>query len=123
MEVMKIGGILLLVGLALWIIKSVFVWWRERHDTKKWWGNTRRKQTHGTRGASWRAITKARMTVHVGDENSPANLRNTPKSMALSNFRSRSKTSGNQYAFIRSALPQSSDVSGARQHFAFVPRH
>jgi hypothetical protein len=26
--------------------------------------------------------------MHVGDENSPANLRNTPKSMAISNFRS-----------------------------------
>jgi hypothetical protein len=31
------------------------------------------------------------------------------------------KTSGNQCARIRSALPQSSDVSGARQHFALVP--
>ena len=31
-------GILLLAGLALWIVKSVFVWWRERQDTKKWWG-------------------------------------------------------------------------------------
>src|ERR1700738_4744312 len=31
------------------------------------------------------------------------------------------KTSGNQCACIRSALPQSSDVSGARWHFAFVP--
>jgi hypothetical protein len=38
MEVMKIGGILLLAGLALWTIKSVFVWWRERQDTKKWCG-------------------------------------------------------------------------------------
>jgi hypothetical protein len=37
MEVMKIGGILLLAGLALWITKSVFVWWKEREDTKKWW--------------------------------------------------------------------------------------
>src|ERR1700738_457989 len=34
-------------------------------------GNTKRKQTHGTRGASWRAVTKAR-TMHVGDENSEA---------------------------------------------------
>jgi hypothetical protein len=31
------------------------------------------------------------------------------------------QTSGDQCARIRSALPQSSDVSGARQHFAFVP--
>jgi hypothetical protein len=31
------------------------------------------------------------------------------------------KTSGNQCACIRSALPQSSDVSGARRYFAFVP--
>jgi hypothetical protein len=38
MEIMKIGGILLLAGLALWIVKSVFVWWRERQDAKKWWG-------------------------------------------------------------------------------------
>ena len=37
MEVMKIGGILLLAGLAVWITKSVFVWWRERQDTKIWW--------------------------------------------------------------------------------------
>jgi hypothetical protein len=31
------------------------------------------------------------------------------------------KTSSRQRARIRSALPQSSDVSGARQHFGFVP--
>ena len=37
MEVMKIGGILLLAGLAVWITKSMFVWWSERQDTKKWW--------------------------------------------------------------------------------------
>jgi hypothetical protein len=38
MEIMKIGGILLVAGLAVWIVKSVFVWWRERQDAKKWWG-------------------------------------------------------------------------------------
>jgi hypothetical protein len=71
MEIMKIGGTLLLVALALWIIKSLFDWWGERRDNGG--SNTRRKQTHGTRGAeSWRAITKARMTMHVGDENSGA---------------------------------------------------
>jgi hypothetical protein len=36
MEIMKIGGILMLVGLALWISKSVFLWWRERQDSGKW---------------------------------------------------------------------------------------
>jgi hypothetical protein len=71
MEIMKIGGILLLVALALWIIKSLFDWWGERRIPINGGSNTRRKQTHGTRGAeSWRAITKARMTMHVGDENS-----------------------------------------------------
>ena len=29
MEIMKIGGILLLAALALWIIKSLFDWWGE----------------------------------------------------------------------------------------------
>jgi hypothetical protein len=38
MEIMKIGGILLLVGLALWISKSVFVYWKERQGSKKWLG-------------------------------------------------------------------------------------
>jgi hypothetical protein len=36
MEIMKIGGILLLVGLVLWISNSVFLWWRERQDSEKW---------------------------------------------------------------------------------------
>jgi hypothetical protein len=37
MEIIKIGGILLLVALALWIIKSLFDWWGERRDSNKWW--------------------------------------------------------------------------------------
>jgi hypothetical protein len=37
MEIMKIGGILLLAALALWIIKSLFDWWGERQDSEKWW--------------------------------------------------------------------------------------
>jgi len=37
MEIMKIGGILLLVALALWIIKSLFDWWGDRRDSEKWW--------------------------------------------------------------------------------------
>ena len=69
MEIMKIGGILLLVALALWIIKSLFDWWGQRTDSKKWWGQYKAKKTHGTRGTeSWRAITKATTTMHVGDE-------------------------------------------------------
>jgi hypothetical protein len=43
MEIMKIGGILLLVALALWIIKSLFDWWGERRDSKKWWGQYKTK--------------------------------------------------------------------------------
>ena len=43
MEIMKIGGILLLVALALWIIKSLFDWWGERQDTRKWWGQYKAK--------------------------------------------------------------------------------
>jgi hypothetical protein len=37
MEIMKIGGILLLVALALWSIKSLFDWWGGRRDSNKWW--------------------------------------------------------------------------------------
>ncbi len=43
MEIMKIGGILLLIALALWIIKSLFDWWGERQDTRKWWGQYKTK--------------------------------------------------------------------------------
>ena len=43
MEIMKIGGILLLVALALWIIKSLFDWWGERRDSKKWLGQYKTK--------------------------------------------------------------------------------
>jgi hypothetical protein len=47
MEIMKIGGILLLVALALWIIKSLFDWWGERRDSKKWW------EQYQTKTSSW----------------------------------------------------------------------
>jgi hypothetical protein len=47
MEIMKIGGILLLVALALWIIKSLFDWWGERRDTNKWW------EQYKTKTSSW----------------------------------------------------------------------
>jgi len=44
MEIMKIGGILLLLALALWIIKSLFDWWGERQDSKKWLGQYKAKK-------------------------------------------------------------------------------
>ena len=47
MEIMKIGGMLLLVALALWIIKSLFDWWGERRDFKKWW------EQYKTKTNSW----------------------------------------------------------------------
>ena len=47
MEIMKIGGILLLVALALWIIKSLFDWWGQRRDSKKWW------EQYKTKTNSW----------------------------------------------------------------------
>ena len=47
MEIMKIGGILLLVALALWIIKSLFDWWGERRDSNKWW------EQYKTKTNSW----------------------------------------------------------------------
>ena len=47
MEIMKIGGILLLVVLALWIIKSLFDWWGERRDTNNWW------EQYKTKTNSW----------------------------------------------------------------------
>jgi hypothetical protein len=47
MEIMKIGGILLLVALALWIIKSLFDWWGERQNSKKWW------EQYKTKTSSW----------------------------------------------------------------------
>ena len=73
MEIMKIGGILLLVALALWIIKSLFDCGKTAGIPRNGGSNTSRKQAHGTRGAeSWKAITKARMTMHAGDENSVA---------------------------------------------------
>jgi hypothetical protein len=37
MEIMKIGGILLLIALGLWIIKSLFDRWEERRASNKWW--------------------------------------------------------------------------------------
>jgi hypothetical protein len=43
MEIMKLGGILLLVALALWIVKSLFDWWGKRQDSKKWWGQYKAK--------------------------------------------------------------------------------
>jgi hypothetical protein len=36
MEIMKIGGILLLIALGLWIIKSLFDWWEKRRASNKW---------------------------------------------------------------------------------------
>ena len=72
MEIMKIGGILLLVALALWIIKSLFDWWGEHRDSKKWWEQYKTKTSSWDerRGELDSEITKARMTMHVGDENS-----------------------------------------------------
>ena len=37
MEIMKIGGILLLIALGLWIIKSLFDWWEKGRASNKWW--------------------------------------------------------------------------------------
>jgi hypothetical protein len=45
MEIMKIGGVLLLVALALWTIKSLFDWWGERQDSEKWWRRYKTKTT------------------------------------------------------------------------------
>jgi hypothetical protein len=73
MEIMKIGGILLLVALAYGLSRACLTGGESAGISINGGSNTRRKQTHGTRGAeSWRAITKARMTMHVGDENSGA---------------------------------------------------
>ena len=37
MEIMKIGGVLLLIALGLWIIKSLFDWWGKHWASNKWW--------------------------------------------------------------------------------------
>lgn len=37
MEIMKIGGILLLTAMGLWIIKSLFDWWGKRRESNEWW--------------------------------------------------------------------------------------
>jgi hypothetical protein len=37
MEMMEVGGILLLIAAGLWIIKSLFDWWKKRRASKKWW--------------------------------------------------------------------------------------
>ena len=68
MEFMKIGGILLLVALALWIMKSLFDWWGQRVDSKKWWEQYKTKTNSWDERCEWRAITKATTTMHVGDE-------------------------------------------------------
>ena len=71
MEIMKIGGILLLVALALWIIKSLFDWWGERRDSNKWWEQYKTKtNSWDERRGELESNHESRMTMHVGDENS-----------------------------------------------------
>jgi hypothetical protein len=69
----------------------------------------------GTRGLlSWAFTVEAVHALRAMSQ--PADYRGQGRQS-----RPRVKTSGNQRACIRSALPQSSDVGGARRNFAFVP--
>ena len=50
MEIMKIGGILLLIALGLWIIKSLFDWWEKGRASNKWWRQYKTNANEWERG-------------------------------------------------------------------------
>jgi hypothetical protein len=78
MEIMKIGGILLLVALALWSIKSLFDWWGERQDSTKWW------EQYKTKTNAWDERRGELESNHESEEGGTMGLWKTIKSLFAS---------------------------------------